>query len=92
MRHHAIAEDRSRGPSLVGLGGGALCGVAAGLLVGASIGGLPAIVLGGLLGITVGSLAGELIASRMSPEDWEPPATDRPNVGASAPDADATDP
>jgi xanthine/uracil permease len=88
-----VEDEKERTQRLVGVGAGVLCGIAAGVVVGLTIGGLAALVIGLLVGALVGAVAGELIISRMSPEDWEPPPTsDRPNVGLHAPDADGSDP
>ncbi|HLK90482.1 MAG TPA: hypothetical protein VKZ18_11340 [Polyangia bacterium] len=72
---------RDRASIATGLGLGAGLG-ALGVLAGPA--GLVLVGVGGL----AGGVIGKLVGARISPEEWDPPATRSPHVGAYTPDDD----
>jgi hypothetical protein len=75
-------RKRDRASITTGAGLGAGLGAFAGIL------GAPAVMLFAGIGAATGALVGRLVAARLSPEDWDPPANDHPYVGTNSPDDD----
>ena len=86
MQNWTVSDDKRRRFTWTAIGEGALTGAAAGLLVGLGLGGAVATLAGLGIGILLGGVFGKLISSRISPEEWETPTRDYPNVGMHAPD------
>jgi hypothetical protein len=84
-------DDRAYRRDWMGLSGGAVVGGTAGLLLGALLGQTTLAALAGAIGIALGAWAGKAVAARVSVDDWDPGASDRPYVGAHAPDDDSAD-
>jgi hypothetical protein len=78
----ARVRKRDRASIATGAGLGASLGAFAAVL------GLPAVMLWAGIGAAVGAVVGRLVASRISPEEWDPPANDHPYVGTNSPDDD----
>jgi predicted lipid-binding transport protein (Tim44 family) len=72
----------------VGAVGGALLGGAAGGLIGVLLGTTLTGLFFTLAGLAAGALIGPITTAAMRRDDWEEPRTDRPYVGAHAPDDD----
>jgi uncharacterized protein YcfJ len=87
-----LEDDRAHRRDLTGISVGALTGGSVGLLLGAALA-LPAVaIVVGLTGAAAGGYLGKAVASRVSVDDWDPSASDRPYVGAHAPDDDSSEP
>jgi hypothetical protein len=81
-------DDRVERRDLTGFIAGALSGGALGLLT-ATTDAQPAIaVLAVLAGAAAGALLGRRVAARVSVDDWDPRASDRPFVGIHTSDDD----
>jgi hypothetical protein len=84
MSAHELEDDRRRRRDLTCLG--------AGLLIGGGLGALAGAVLpvGGVILMMVGAVAGggtsQVVAVRISADEWDPPINRRPYVGANSPD------
>ena len=80
-------DDRLRRRNRSGLGVGAALGIAAGTGLGLVLPGVAA-VTAGLVGAGVGSAFGRWLVTRVSVDEFDPNVSQRPYVGAQAPDAD----
>jgi phage tail tape-measure protein len=80
-------DDRLRRRNRSGLGVGAMLGVAAGTGLGLVLPGIAA-VTGGLVGAGLGGAVGRWLVRRVSVDEFDPYLSERPYVGAQAPDAD----
>ena len=78
----ARVRRRDRASIVTGAGLGAGLGALAGLF------GWPAQAVCAGVGAMTGAALGRLVAPRISPDDWDPPANDRSYVGLHAPDDD----
>jgi hypothetical protein len=86
-------DDRVERRNLTGLAAGASSGGTLGLLLAATFAQPVSAVLAVIsviLGAAAGALLGRWVAGRVSIDDWDPRASDRPFVGIHTPDEDDT--
>jgi hypothetical protein len=87
--HAEHGDDREDRRVLTGLGGGALVGGTLGLVLGTTLVDPLIGAVAALAGAAGGAMVGRMIAARVSVDDWDPRASDRPYVGTHAPDDDS---
>jgi len=78
----ARLRKRDRASVVTGAGVGAALGALLGVL------GSPAVVLCAAIGAALGAVVGRVVGTRVSPDDWDPPAGGHSYVGANTPDDD----
>jgi hypothetical protein len=89
--HIREEDDRADRRDRTGVATGALVGSTLGLGLATTLAHPAMAALSTLGGALLGALAGKLIASRVSVDDWDPRASDRPWVGMHTPDDDSAD-
>ena len=90
-----LDDGRAHRRDITGWATGALCCAVLGALLGALLPGLSTLagaVLGGVLGAVAGGILGLKLARQIDPEEFDPERSERPYVGAQAPDTDADHP
>jgi hypothetical protein len=79
-------DDRTQRRNRAGVASGLAAGAGVGVLVGTFT--WPGVFVLGAIGAVAGGLGGRLLASHISPEEWDPALSHRPYVGANSPDDD----
>ena len=89
--HRRFADNRARQRDRSGAEAGAVTGGLLGLLLGSlvpGVGSLAGLGLAIVIGTAAGALAGRAVVTGASLDDWDRNPSDRPYVGAHAPDSE----